>query len=143
MNLTFHPITMTKFIITTVVCSVLSLSSGFAKGKGKGKAEKGDKKAHAEAVFAKLDGDKDGSLTLEEFSSGKKATKKPEKAKKHFAKLDKDNNSKVSKEEFLAGAKDHAEKGKKGKGKDKAKAKGKGKKAEGKKAGKKGKKGKK
>jgi len=49
--------------------------------------------------FNKLDADKNGSISLEEF---KAAAKNPDKADKQFAKLDADKNGSISLEELSA-----------------------------------------
>ena len=88
-----------KFILTTLICSVLTLSASHA-GK-KNAAGKGDNKAKLEAKFAKLDKNGDGQISKEEFlKSDAKKGKKGKKAKAEGKK---------------------SKKGKKGKGKKKQK----------------------
>ena len=55
-----------------------------------------------EKLFAKKDGNSDGSLTLEEFKTGLK-DKALEHADKRFKKLDTSGDSKLSLDEFKAG----------------------------------------
>lgn len=55
------------------------------------------KKASTEDRFKKYDKDKDGSITLEEFTKG---AKDPEKATAAFKKKDKDSDGKLTLEEF-------------------------------------------
>lgn len=60
-----------------------------------------EKDADPQAAFEKLDADKDGKVTLEEFT---KSAKDSEKAKKRFSKIDSNNDSSLSLEEFKAAA---------------------------------------
>jgi hypothetical protein len=60
------------------------------------------KPADPEMAFKRMDKDKDGKLTLEEFK-GKKTGDMLAKAEARFKKLDKDSDSKVTLEEFKAG----------------------------------------
>ena len=54
-------------------------------------------------MIEKLDTNKDGAISLEEFKAGPKGKKDPVKAEEFFKKLDKDGNGSVSAEE-MAGA---------------------------------------
>lgn len=74
------------------------LVGGFA---APAEAAKKEKDADPQAQFEKLDGDKDGKVTLEEFT---KSAKDAEKAKKKFGKIDSNNDSSLSLEEFKAAA---------------------------------------
>ena len=60
------------------------------------------KPVDVEANFKKMDADKDGKLTLEEFKAKKKG-KQLENAEARFKKFDKDSDSKVTLEEFKTG----------------------------------------
>jgi Ca2+-binding EF-hand superfamily protein len=55
-----------------------------------------------EEAFKKMDKDKDGKLTLEEFK-GKRTGEMATKAEARFKKMDKDSDGKVTLEEFKAG----------------------------------------
>ena len=84
----------TKFIATafTVVLAIMSSNPCHA-----GDAPK--KAPNTEKKFEKLDADKNGSLSLEEF---KARAKDPAKAEKKFTKLDSDKNGSLSLSEFSA-----------------------------------------
>ena len=74
------------------------------------------KKPDPEKMFAALDTNKDGSISLEEMKARKtKQEVTAEMQEKRFAKMDADSNGSISLEEF----KTAAEKGKKGEGKKK------------------------
>ena len=64
-----------------------ALSAGFAEAKG------------FKNRFAKLDTDHNGTISLAEFTAGKKH---PDKAAKRFAKFDKNGDGQLDKEEFAA-----------------------------------------
>lgn len=63
--------------------------------------EEPKKKRDPEKLFARLDADKDGKLTLAEFV-GKREGEKKSKAEAAFARKDKDKDGSLSKEEFVA-----------------------------------------
>lgn len=70
--------------------------------------KKGDKKAHDPAkVFAKLDTNTDGSLSIDELKASPRAQKNEAKAGEVFAKMDGNSNSSVSPEEFKAFVSQH------------------------------------
>lgn len=63
--------------------------------------EKPEKKRDLDAAFKKMDADKDGKLSLEEFV-GKRTDEKAEMAKKAFTRKDKNKDGSLSLEEFKA-----------------------------------------
>lgn len=85
----------TTCIITTALVAAFTLTS-----IGTTRAEEGaKKKPDPAAKFAKLDTDKNGSLSKEEFSA---KAKTPAKAEKQFTKLDANKDGALSLEEFSA-----------------------------------------
>ena len=82
---------------------VLAVLLGFFGTTLSGNAadEKKKKKGDPEAVFKKMDKDKDGSVSEEEFV-GKREGEKADKAKTQFKKLDKNSDGKLSLDEFKA-----------------------------------------
>ncbi len=78
------------------MCLTLGVALTTLSANAEDKPKKGDKKPNFDAIFKKLDKDKGGDLTLEEFKGKRDA----EKAKKAFERLDKDKNEKVSLKEF-------------------------------------------
>ncbi|QDT34395.1 EF-hand domain-containing protein [Thalassoglobus polymorphus] len=84
---------MKKVLFT--MCLALGVAVTALSANAEEKPKKG-KKPDLEAIFKKLDKDKSGDLTLEEF----KGKRDEEKAKKAFARLDKDKNEKVTLKEF-------------------------------------------
>ena len=92
-----------KFILTTLLCSALTLSASQAGKKAKNPDAKKDGHANLEAKFAKLDKNSDGQISKEEFmNSDKKKDKAGKKGKK-------------AKGEGKAKGKKKGKKGKKGK----------------------------
>ncbi|MCP5536201.1 MAG: hypothetical protein H7A51_08205 [Akkermansiaceae bacterium] len=89
-------------LISIGLCSLLFCSVASAA------KEKGNKGAKPKKTFATVDTDKDGKISLAEFSVG---AKDEAKAKKQFEKKDKNSDGFLSQEEFAAN----------GKGKGKAK----------------------
>ena len=79
--------------------SMAHAEEGAKKGKGKG----GE-------MFAKLDTNSDGKLSLDEFTTGKSGDAL-EKSKKRFAKIDADGDGSVTKEEMKAAAQARKEAG--------------------------------
>lgn len=55
-----------------------------------------------EEIFAKLDADGDGNVTLEEFKKGPKAQEDPAKAEEIFKKIDANSDGNITLEEFKA-----------------------------------------
>jgi hypothetical protein len=84
---------MTVWFSASVIASLAVTSAEAAKPKA------GAAKKSPEARFAKLDGNKDEKLSLEEFV-GKKTDEKKDKAHKQFRKRDKDGDASLSLEEF-------------------------------------------
>lgn len=100
-----------KSIIQTLAILAFATSVSFAQEEAP-KGPKGGKRPGPEKIFAKLDADSDGSLTLGEFKESPMAKKNPERAEKIFARIDADSDTKVTLEEFKAHApKRHAKKG--------------------------------
>lgn len=85
--------------IITTLC-ILALSATVSvQAAGKKKAAEGGAKATPEAAFKKLDTDNDGSLSLAEYSAGKKDAAM---AETHFKKLDTNSDGKLTLAEFSA-----------------------------------------
>lgn len=85
------------------ILSVLALGS-FTLNAAEGDAPKKPKMDPAKA-FAKLDANKDDSISKDEWAASPQAKKDAEKAEKAFANKDKDKDGKLSKEEFTAAPK--------------------------------------
>lgn len=104
-----------KSTLTLLSALALAGSLAFAQEaparpkKGPGK----DGPPPPERVFKKLDTDKNGSLSHEEFKAGPRAQKNPEKAEEAFKKMDANSDGSLTLEEFKAG---HPKKGEHGKG---------------------------
>ncbi len=93
-----------KYILTIGLSSLLfSAISNAEEGKPK-------KEGKTIRSFEEVDTDKDGKVSLVEFTTGKK---KQEKAKKRFGRKDKDSDGFLTAEEYAAKGK-KARKGKKG-----------------------------
>jgi hypothetical protein len=90
----------TKLIPSILLCSLLSVSTGFSKDKTDHHAKQ---KAHREAVFKAIDTNHDGAISEEEF-----VAKKGRKHKKHDKKNGALKNTKAGKQK-------HKHQGKKGK----------------------------
>ncbi len=104
---TTNKITDMKTIITTlgIIATATSLSFGQpAQGPGGPEGQRGPKgqRPAPEEVFAKLDADSSGSISLDEFKAGPRAAENPEKAAEIFAKIDADSDGSVTLEEFKA-----------------------------------------
>ncbi len=69
-------------------------------------------------IFAKLDADSDGNVTLEEFKKSPRAQENPTKAEEIFAKIDADSDGNITLEEFKAHRPPHGGPGKGGPGKN-------------------------
>ncbi len=91
-----QPKTEMKNIVTLL--SVLALAAGLNAAEG----EKPKAKMDPAKVFAKMDGNSDGSISKEEFMASPGAKKDAAKAEKGFSTKDKDKDGKLSKEEFTA-----------------------------------------
>lgn len=63
--------------------------------------KKEKKEVDRSALFTKLDTDKDGKLSKEEFVARAKTDEAKERAGKQFARIDKDKDGSLSKEEFV------------------------------------------
>jgi Ca2+-binding EF-hand superfamily protein len=85
---------MKKMITWVCLFSFLACVVGSAAAQEKKPVDK-------KAAFGKMDTDKDGKLTLEEFKAGKKG-KALENADKAFARIDKNSDKSISLEEFTA-----------------------------------------
>ena len=86
----------------------LSVAAGGALAADAPKKKEGKKRPSAEQIFKKLDGDKDGKLTVAELVKSKRI-KDEAKAKQVLARMDEDKDGSVSLEEFSkALAKRHA-----------------------------------
>jgi hypothetical protein len=94
--------------------TLLAIATGFATAE-EGKPGKpgrpggpggpgGDGKGRPgpEQIIQRLDTDKDGSVSLEEFKAGPRAKQDPSKAEEMFKKLDTNTDGKISLEEFKA-----------------------------------------
>lgn len=111
-----------KTILTfaaVALTAVLVQASPTATADANSKVDKKTKdpavvKAKLEKRFGKVDADKDGFVTKDEFKVTKFAKKNEAKAEKRFARWDKDRDGKLSKEEWTNRP---AGKGKGGKGK--------------------------
>jgi len=112
-------------ITTTLLCSLAFLTANAEDGE---KGKKGKKRPTPQEVFAKLDADENGSISLDEFELPKMRKKegaeegeaKKERPTKEeaFAKIDADSNGSISLEELEAHAESRrdkmAKKGKRG-----------------------------
>lgn len=83
-----------QYIITIGLSSLLLTAIGHAE---EGKGKKGGKKS--KRTFEEVDTNKDGKVSLVEFTTG---SKNEEKAKKRFAKKDKDSDGFLTSEEYAA-----------------------------------------
>ena len=108
-----------KSYLVTLSAMILGTSFLFAQENPEGPGgPRKHKHPKPEQVFAKLDADANGSVTLEEFKESPKAQKNPVKAEEIFSKIDTDSSGDLSMTEFLAHRPPHGPgKGGKGKGK--------------------------
>ena len=93
---------MKKLLVGTVVCVAVIgvVGSAFAEDAAKPKKKKLD----PSAVFAKMDANSDGKISVDEFV-GKKEGDAAEKSKKTFTKKDKDSDGFLTKAEMAPKAK--------------------------------------
>ena len=97
-----------------LIATSLSFAQAPPKGpKGPGGPGKNPRPA-PEQIFAKLDADSDGNVTLEEFKKGPRAQKNEAKAEEIFAVIDADSDGNVTIEEFKAHRPPHPRRGKGG-----------------------------
>jgi len=99
---------MKKTVITIAFCLATSFAiaaperdSGKGKG-GKGGAQGADPAKRAEMAIKKLDTDKSGDISLEEWKASPMAKKEEAKAVKMFTAKDKDDSGTLTKEELMA-----------------------------------------
>jgi len=88
---------MKKFLMMTLLAGLIacvSSDSAFAQKKRK-------KKRDPEKIFKRLDKNKDGKLSFDEFK-GKREGKRLDRAKKQFKKRDKDKDGFLTLKEFKA-----------------------------------------
>ena len=102
---------MKKTVITIAFCLATSFAiaaperdSGKGKGGkgGKGGAQGADPAKRAEMAIKKLDTDKSGDISLEEWETSPMAKKNEAKAVKMFTAKDKDDSGTLTKEELMA-----------------------------------------
>lgn len=98
--------------------SILAIAASFSYGEEPAAKPQKPKAPNPEAMFKKLDTNKDDSLSLDEFKASPRGKKDPVKAEAAFKKMDTDASGGLSLAEFKAGA---PPPGGKGKGKGKAK----------------------
>lgn len=80
----------------------ITASLSFGEKAPKPPGAEGKKRPNPEKVFAKLDADSSGSVSLEEFKASPRAQKSPEKAEEIYKKMDADGANGISLEEFKA-----------------------------------------
>lgn len=104
--------------------SIMAITAALSFGQDAPKGPKGPKgpggqRPSPEKVFARLDADGDGEVTLEEFKANPRAQRNPERAGEIFSKMDLDSSGGVSFEEFKSHRPPHppGKGGKGGKGK--------------------------
>ncbi len=92
-----------KNILTSIIAvAALSFAVTTASAAKPGKGEK--KKGDPAAMFAKIDSNSDGSISLDEWKAGPAGKKDAVKAEEVFKKKDKDSDGKLTKEEAAGGA---------------------------------------
>lgn len=94
-----------KYLLTAVTALLASASLTFAADAAADAKDKKGEKKDPEVMFKKLDGNADGSVSLDEIKAGKMGQKDPAKAEAMFKKKDKDSDGKLTLEEFSAGGK--------------------------------------
>lgn len=106
-----------KTALYSVSVMLIATSLSFAQNKPKGPGGPGKHPRPAPAeIFAKLDADSDGNVTLEEFKKSPRAQENEAKAEEIFTKIDADADGNVTIEEFKAHRPPHARPRKGGKG---------------------------
>lgn len=95
--------TTMKTCFYTLGAMVLATSISFSEEKpaGPGGPDKG-KHPKPEQMFAKLDADSNGSISLDEFKNSPRGQKNPAKAEEIFKKIDADSSGGITLEEFKA-----------------------------------------
>lgn len=105
-----------KTVLHTLSVLAIATSLSFAQGPQKGPGGEGrPPHPEPEKIFAKLDADADGNVTLEEFKQSPRAQEDPAKAEEVFAKIDTSADGNITIEEFKAHRPPHRP-GKGGKG---------------------------
>ena len=99
-----------KPLVSILSALALSTTLAFALDEAPGAAgttstaasesKRGRKAQDPEKMFKKLDGNADGSVTLEEFKTGPRAQKAPERAEALFKRRDADGNGSLTLEEL-------------------------------------------
>jgi Ca2+-binding EF-hand superfamily protein len=103
-----------KVLMLLVACLVaVSLGLGGEEKKERKKGERG--KMSIEQIFNRLDTDKDGFISKDEYLASRGAKADPEKAKARFEEMDTNKDGKLSKDEFSAAMKKMMEQRKEGK----------------------------
>lgn len=87
-----------KICIQTLGIMAIAASLSY----GQDGPKKGHKPPEPEKIFAKLDSNTDGSVSLDEFKASPRGQKNPEKAGEIFKKIDADSSGGISLEEFKA-----------------------------------------
>ena len=90
---------MKKFVLSALAMAFMAALCVNVNAEEK-KEEK--KPVDRSKLFDRLDSNKDGSLSKEEFSARAKTDEQKERVGKQFDRLDKDKNGSISKEEFTS-----------------------------------------
>lgn len=85
-----------KICIQTLGIMAIAASLSY----GQDGPKKGHKPPEPEKIFAKLDSNSDGSVSLDEFKASPRGQKNPDKAGDVFNKIDADSSGGISLEEF-------------------------------------------